>query len=98
MPLFNLREDTTPHPHRWWHIPLLLLLIVGTILIAREYNAASNPTGQTAWKSSETQKNEGSVFGTIYHLTVAPPTVKATSTACSQTSTIASHPSTPTAS
>jgi len=69
MPLFNLREDTTPHPHRWWHIPLLLLLIVGTILIAREYNAASNPTVQTAWKSSETQKNEGSVFGTIYHLT-----------------------------
>lgn len=69
MPLFNLREDTTPHPHRWWHIPLLLLLIVGTILIAREYNAASNPTGQIAWKSSETQKNEGSVFGTIYHFT-----------------------------
>ena len=65
----HLREDTTPHPHRWWHIPLLLLLVVGTIFIAREYNGKKSPDMATAWKPVEIQKNEGAVFGTFYHLT-----------------------------
>ena len=69
MPLFNLREDASPHPRRWWHIPLLLLLIVGTIFIAREYNGATNSSESTSWETSETKKNEGAVFGTFYHLT-----------------------------
>lgn len=65
----HLREDTTPHPHRWWHIPLLLLLVVGTIFIAREYNGKKSPNMSTAWKPAEILKNEGGVFGTFYHLT-----------------------------
>ena len=65
----HLREDTTPHPHRWWHIPLLLLLVVGTIFIAREYNGKKSPDMATAGKPVEILKNEGAVFGTFYHLT-----------------------------
>lgn len=65
----HLREDATPHPHRWWHIPLLLLLIIGTIFIAREYNGRHEQTTDAAWKSTELIKNEGAVFGTFYHLT-----------------------------
>ena len=38
----HLREDYSPHPRRWWHIPLLLILILGTIYIAREYNGTEN--------------------------------------------------------
>ena len=67
MPLFRLKEDYSAHPRRWWHIPLLLLLIVGTVIIAREYNGSSAST--TKWKLNETQQNEGAVFGTFYHLT-----------------------------
>ena len=65
----HLREDATPHPHRWWHIPLLLLLIVGTIYIVREYNGRNNVAAGTAWKPAEVIRNEGAVFGTFYHLT-----------------------------
>ena len=70
MPLFKLQEDYRPHPRRWWHIPLLLLLVVGTIIIAREY---SGSVPNTSWKSAETQKDEGTVFGTFYHLTYHSP-------------------------
>ena len=63
----HLREDYSPHPRRWWHIPLLLILILGTIYIAREYNGTENK--ETSWKASETKMNEGAVFGTFYHLT-----------------------------
>ena len=65
----HLREDATPHPHRWWHIPLLLVLVVGTIYVAREYNSRSLSETDAAWPSNEVMKNEGAVFGTFYHLT-----------------------------
>lgn len=67
MSRFRLQEDYSPHPRRWWHIPLLLLLILGTIYIAREYNGTT--TSNANWKNTEVQHNEGSVFGTFYHLT-----------------------------
>ncbi len=48
---------------QWWHLPLLLLLILGTIYIAR-----------TSSPSNHWQKNQGSVFGTLYHITYNSPT------------------------
>lgn len=41
----------------WWQIPFLLVLIVGTVLIVR--GQAKTPY----------QRNEGFVFGTVYHVT-----------------------------
>lgn len=44
--------------NKWiWRIPFLILLIVGTILVIRKQNTTSF------------QKDEGFVFGTIYHIT-----------------------------
>ncbi|MDE6722097.1 MAG: FAD:protein FMN transferase [Bacteroidaceae bacterium] len=60
-----------PHKIRWWGWPLLILLIVGTIYIVRTRNAASRHNqhlGQP-WRTEETQRTEGSVFGTFYHIT-----------------------------
>lgn len=61
----NLKEDATPHPRRWWHLPLLLLLIAGTIYTIREYNAGGN--GQAQAREGFTSA-EGTVFGTFYHI------------------------------
>lgn len=66
--LFRLKEDYTPHPFRWWHIPLLLLLIGGTIYIARDARTAKHEPTAT---SKPFQRNEGAVFGTFYHMTYA---------------------------
>jgi len=42
---------------RWWHLPFLLFLILGTIYIVRSSN------------NTPYQRNEGKIFGTFYHLT-----------------------------
>ncbi len=60
MKLFKLREDYSPHPFKWWHIPLLILLIGGTVYIA--LTSCTNP-------ASTYRQNEGAVFGTFYHVT-----------------------------
>lgn len=41
-----------------WHIPFLLLLIIGTIFIAREQH-----------KPQTFQEEEGNIFGTVFHVT-----------------------------
>lgn len=63
MPFPKLQLDTTPHRRKWWHIPLLLFLIIGTAYIIRENNS---PQGS---KGDESTSVEGSVFGTFYHIT-----------------------------
>jgi len=55
------------HPLRWWHLPLLLLLIVGTVYAAREYRSQGKDGGKR-WSVSATQTHEGFVFGTVYHV------------------------------
>lgn len=59
----KLDEPATPHPFRWWHIPLLLLLIAGTIYVyySEQHKATTN--------NNQYMKCEGKVFGTIYHIT-----------------------------
>lgn len=69
MPLFHLKEDASPHPIRRWHITLLLLLILGTIYVAREYSQTKEGSVATSWTATETQQDQGGVFGTFYHLT-----------------------------
>ena len=70
MSWLKLKEDYTPHERKWWHLPLLLILIGGTIYIALDYNGQLNKdaTGQR-WNQTTLQRNEGIVFGTIYHIT-----------------------------
>ncbi len=54
----KLQESYDPHPRKWWHIPLLLILIAGTV-----YIVISNRKNSGSW-----QGDEGFVFGTSYHI------------------------------
>lgn len=70
MKLFKLKEDATPHPFRWWHIPLLVLLIGGTLYIMHEQRTGVEAANAaSAWPDNEVQQTEGMTFGTIYHIT-----------------------------
>lgn len=55
----QLDQPAERHPLRWWHLPLILLLIGGTIYAMVENRG----------HKAEYMKCEGSVFGTIYHIT-----------------------------
>lgn len=50
---------------------MLILLIVGTVYIIRTNRPAADKTNVVGqeWKTSDTQRNEGEVFGTFYHIT-----------------------------
>lgn len=54
----KLKESYDPHPWKWWHIPLLVILIAGTA-----YIVLSNKRSADSW-----QTDEGLVFGTSYHI------------------------------
>ncbi len=58
MPLFQLKESHDPHPPKWWHIPLLIILIAGTV-----YIILSRGKTESVWHT-----HEGLVFGTSYHI------------------------------
>lgn len=60
-----------PHKIKWWGWPLLILLIVGTVYIVRTQDSKSEqPQGAgKPWATEETQRTQGSVFGTFYHIT-----------------------------
>jgi thiamine biosynthesis lipoprotein len=68
-------DPYAPHKIKWWGWPLLLLLIVGTvyIIMTRDNKGKNDTTTEVQqgkpWAASDIQKSEGSVFGTIYHLT-----------------------------
>ena len=70
MSWLKLKEDYTPHERKWWHLPLLLILIGGTIYVALDYNGKLNKEESAQrWTQTSMQRNEGMVFGTIYHIT-----------------------------
>ncbi|MBR3455936.1 MAG: FAD:protein FMN transferase [Bacteroidaceae bacterium] len=64
----ELKERTEPRKKQWWHIPLLLFLIAGTIYIIRTNNPDGTPKSG-AWPQQEVQRCEGAIFGTFYHIT-----------------------------
>ncbi len=68
----NKFDPYAPHRIKWWGWPLLLLLIAGTVYIIKTHNqgkqTATTPTAGKAWEAQETQRGEGSVFGTFYHI------------------------------
>ncbi|MBR0047085.1 MAG: FAD:protein FMN transferase [Bacteroidaceae bacterium] len=67
----NKFDPYAPHKIKWWGWPLLILLIVGTVYIIRTNRPAADKTNVVGqeWKTSDTQRNEGEVFGTFYHIT-----------------------------
>lgn len=62
-------EPAEKHPMHWWHWILLLVLIAGTLYTIRQNNTSGTANSDGAWKQKAIQKTEGSVFGTIYHIT-----------------------------
>ena len=50
-------------------IILLVILIVGTIYVARENNKGRSVENTKVWSPNKVQKNSGNIFGTIYHIT-----------------------------
>ncbi len=69
----NKFDPYARHRIKWWGWPLLLLLIAGTVYIIKTHDqgkqTATTPTAGKAWEAQETQRGEGSVFGTFYHIT-----------------------------
>ena len=66
------RAPFNPYAHhriKWWGWPLLILLIAGTIYIIRTRDAGHSKAQGKVWQAKETQRNEGTVFGTFYHIT-----------------------------
>ncbi|MBR3619174.1 MAG: FAD:protein FMN transferase [Bacteroidaceae bacterium] len=63
-------DPYAPHKIKWWGWPLLLLLIVGTVYIikTRDKAPAPEPAQGEPWKAEETQRSDGGVFGTFYHI------------------------------
>ena len=56
----KLKETHDPHPWKWWHLPLLVILIAGTIYVVFSNNSKdSDPDWQT---------DEGTIFGTVFHI------------------------------
>ncbi len=65
-------DPYAPHTIKWWGWPLLALLIVGTIYIVMTHDKGKvtpDASQGKPWNTSETQRSEGSVFGTFYHIT-----------------------------
>lgn len=69
MPFLKLKEDPTPHPRKWWHLPLLIILFIGTALVIRQRYSTPNTAEDTAWNANQLKQTEGTVFGTFYHIT-----------------------------
>ena len=65
------------HPMKWWHAPLIILLVIGTIYAMLDNRKPGTAdTGKTvgkAWPQTDTQRCEGMVFGTFYHITYQHP-------------------------
>ena len=55
----NLKISYEPHKWKWWHLPFIIIMIFGTVVIINsKLNRINN-----SWKYSE-----GKIFGTMYHI------------------------------
>ena len=57
------------HRLRWWHVPLLLLLVAGTAYVVWSRGESRGARVEDPWRQGEMQRCEGMVFGTVYHIT-----------------------------
>lgn len=65
-------DPYAPHKIKWWGWPLLALLIAGTIYVVMTHDKTKAPPEVQQgkpWATTDTQRSEGSVFGTFYHIT-----------------------------
>ncbi len=62
-------EQQKPHKLKFYHIIFLIILCVGTIYVATENDNAINGGNSKVWLQKEMQRCQGSVFGTVYHIT-----------------------------
>ena len=62
-------EPAEKHSLRWWHIPLLILLIGGTIFAMRTNQGHVGSDAVSSWDKNTLQRSEGAIFGTFYHIT-----------------------------
>lgn len=72
----KIKYSYEKHNLKWWHAPLLLLLIAGTYYIMySERNKHSDNIANTSlpWAAKNMQRSEGMVFGTVYHITYQYP-------------------------
>ncbi len=58
----------SPHRLKYYHIIFLIILCAGTIYVAVENDQKMNGTSK-GWLQTELQRCQGSVFGTVYHIT-----------------------------
>ncbi|MBO4664816.1 MAG: FAD:protein FMN transferase [Bacteroidaceae bacterium] len=65
----NLEENTEPHKIKWWGWLLLAFLTCGTLYIVNEQHPDYFKGNQKEWDADLTQRCEGAVFGTFYHIT-----------------------------
>ena len=68
-------DPYAPHKIKWWGWLLLVVLIAGTVYIIRTRDGGKPSTDKMGkeWTTTETQRCEGSVFGTFYHITYQYP-------------------------
>ncbi|MCM1313320.1 MAG: FAD:protein FMN transferase [Bacteroides sp.] len=68
----NKKNVESGRKRKWWHIPFILLLCIGTVYVARTNSAKSGAEAGAvgeAWTQKMMQRCEGTIFGTIYHIT-----------------------------
>lgn len=68
-------DPYAPHKIKWWGWILLVFLIAGTIYVVKTKDSLPDGGNKekaeaaSPWKDSDIQKTEGTVFGTVYHIT-----------------------------
>ncbi len=62
-------EQQKTHKLKFYHIIFLIILCAGTVYVAMENDKAVNGGNSKVWLQKEMQRCQGSVFGTVYHIT-----------------------------
>ncbi len=63
-----MEQKQQPRKLKFYHIIFLIILCAGTIYVAME-NDQSAQGASKSWRKSDMQRCQGSIFGTVYHIT-----------------------------
>ncbi len=58
-----------PHRLKYYHIIFLIILCTGTIYVAIDNDRTMRNGDSQTWLQTEMQRCQGSIFGTVYHIT-----------------------------